>query len=232
MTARIIIVSLVAFDFVLIALHLLVRGDFDLDGEYNLPTLYQAIKLLCLGFLTYMLYGLLRERQLQQLQLKQQQQKQKSQEKQHNAKHPIYVWGMLAIMFAYIGLDEWFQIHEWVSNQTHLLLLEMDSTVAFAAWLLPYFPLIAIAAVIFVAVINLILQDKEVRQSKIYYFFMAGAFSFVMVPVVEVVSTWGWELDADSYPIFVALEEGFELLGASSFFAYVLLRLKQLNDKQ
>lgn len=192
-------------DGVLVFLHLAIRGNFDLDQEQNFPTGYQSLKLAFLALVcTYILF-----------------------------KKKFAFWFLLILGFAYLSLDEWFQIHEYISNVIYLFLLEANMVVSFSSWILVFVPIGIISLLLLLVLGKRVKKDDpETFHPAIINYFILGCILFCLVPVVEIIGTWGWNLDGEYYQIAVAIEEGLELFGASSFLIFVIAQIQRIYSDE
>lgn len=192
-------------DGVLVFLHLAIRGNFDLDQEQNFPTGYQSLKLILLALIC--IYIILKKK--------------------------FAFWFLLATGFFYLALDEWFQIHEYFSNVIYLFLLEINMVVSFSSWILLFVPIGIIALLLLVVLGRRVKEeDPETFHPSIRNYFILGCVLFCLVPVVEIVGTWGWNLDGEYYQIAVAIEEGLELFGGSSFLIFATAQIHRITRNE
>lgn len=193
---------LLAIDIAFLILHIIPTGsEFNLDAEYNWPTLYQTLKLVSVGLINLAIFFKVRR---------------------------VHAFPALFLgsVFLFLGADEWFQIHEsigvtfreWLANS---LQLEFN----FAEWILIYLPLMFIALAIFYFAWRRLKVD--IRQFRIpsSRLFIAAVICFAFVPLAELIGTWNWNFDAPYYSLIVMVEEGLEMVGASLFIAFSLAYL-------
>lgn len=197
-SAKFILYCFVAIDLFLVTLHLVGVEGFNLDSELNIPTLVQTVKLAIIATFSLVIASLSATK-LQKLS-----------------------WVMFAVVFIYISADEWLQIHERISEHASTALQIAGINLRFAAWVVAYSPLMLCALGAAYLMYKTMLKIPEISKLKLHYYLLAGIIFFALVPLAEVIGTWDWQLDAPIYPLLVAVEEGFELLGASSFIAFVV----------
>lgn len=198
LSARIALYCFLAADLLLITLHLAGVEGFNLDSELNIPTLFQTLKLATIATFSLVIATFT------------------------TSKLQILSWVMFATVFIYISADEWLQIHERISEHASTVLQIAGIQLRFAAWVVAYSPLMLCALGAAYLMYKTMLKIPEISKLKVHYYLLAGIIFFALVPLVEVIGTWDWQLDAPIYPLLVAIEEGFELFGASSFIAFVV----------
>lgn len=177
----------------------------DLDAENNLPTAYQAIKLIIVALITLALF----------------------------IKTGNKIYFPLALFLGYLGFDEWFQYHELISDISYRTISNAGYSIPFAAWILAYIPVFVAASVIF----YLTYKTTFAKEKNVGLFaknsFIAGVLCYVSVPLVEIISTWGWKIGESNYYILVAIEEGLELIGTSlllSCFLHLLFHTYKISQ--
>jgi hypothetical protein len=191
------VAALLGVDLLLILLHLTGNYAFNLDYEWTLLSFYQSAKLVGVGWLSWSLG------------------------KEYSSK----IFYLLSLMFVYLGLDEFFQIHEFISDRFHQYLLTIQRSEDFAAWLVPYTPLIVFGLLCLYLGYKLIVA-KSNAQLRVKLWYLLGIACFGLVPLIELLGTEGWNLIGDPYLFSVAMEEGLEMLGVSAFtIAFLSLKL-------
>lgn len=201
---------LLVIDVAFLLLHLIPTGDeFNLDAEYNWPTLYQTLKLLSVGAINLALFMRVR----------------------HARTFPALILGSI---FIFLGADEWLQIHEsiglsfreWLSSSFSL---EFN----FAEWIIVYLPLMFISLGLFYFVWRKVQVDIRKVKVTLNKLFIGAVLCFAFVPLAELIGTWNWDFEAPWYTVIVMVEEGLEMIGASLFIAFSLVyfrsTLKQMG---
>jgi len=183
-------------DLIVLALHLLLgyRTDFfNLDIENNLPTYYQSIKLLIVGFFLFVVFF----------------------------KGRLIFLIPLAILLLYLGIDEIVQIHENFSSviknhfpsvaftiENWIMALGYQSS-RWVIYLAPFL-LITLGYIFFTGLY------AKLKKYDSFPSLAAGSILFLLVIVFEVINSWkghSWF----TYQILMTFEESFEMFGASSF---------------
>lgn len=214
---RYFILSFFVFDIVIVLIHITFGqfSMFNLDYEQNLPTIYQSIKLIIIGFILFLIAIVFKTL------------KSKVQ----------YLWGSLATLFVFLGLDEVGQLHE--NLPAKLQELNPSSSVSYmeafksngfdsSDWLLFYIPVFILAGIIMVQFLKSLYSENR----RLFIVFMIGTLLFFMVPLVELVNTSPTnELNQQRHWDLIILEESLEMLGASTFLAFTSLSLKNLLRK-
>jgi hypothetical protein len=195
------IIYLFIIDFIIIALHIMFASRtvfFDLDQEANLPTYYQAIKLIVIG--SSILWFII------------------SRAPARAMKRYLYP---ISLFLIYLGFDEGFMLHE----TAEMVLRQQSSLVEFkltfitsntsynsSLWVLVFMPLIIFLIGLFL--LNIKKMAKAFKHASTPMFIGAGF--FVAVIVFEVLNSRGLE-NQTHYQILMIMEEGSEKIGASFF---------------
>lgn len=193
-------------DILMLMLHL-VFGSFSyffhLDVEHNLPAIYQATKLLTVGYLT--LFRLIKIPKLKTAK-----------------KWLLYP---LSLLLIFVGLDELGQIHEHVeffvrqvSPKTADAVLNLAESLGYfsSTWMLYYLPFFVAVGIYGLAVLFDVLRH---HRSLLPVLFLSGVF-IALVIVFEFLSNQG-QVDSRLYHQYITLEETAEMIGISlaGFFA-------------
>ena len=210
---NLIIGSLIVLDIIFIILYFWFADQtslLNLDIERNIPTAYQSVKLVVTGALIAGLITL---------------------SFASKTRFRSYLLIPYCAIFIYLGIDEIGAIHEsfeGVANRiggdtvTQYREFYISSGYHAAQWLLYYTPIIVIAVAYLIYLVGYF-REKKIK----YLFLMAmGIALFSLVPVVEYYDSSSRETSGQANRSIVATEEFFEMLGASVFFAFNLLILR------
>lgn len=195
-------------DIIFILLHFIAQNrGFNLDGENNLPTLYQAIKLVAVGGIN--LYGFVK------------------------VKHKSRFIGLiLGGVFTFLGLDEWFQIHERLGeNLRAWFASSLKFELNFAEWLIIYLPAMIFFLVFLYFVWKRLQLDVSTIKKQMNKLFLLGLICLAFVPITEFIGTWNWDFDSGYYGLIVAIEEGLELIGVSLFLGFSMRYWKKSSQE-
>jgi len=177
----------IIIDLTLIALHFIYGKSadfFNLACENNLPTLYQSIKTLITGSLLIVIAR----------------------------KYKLNTWILVAgIIVVYFAFDDWFQIHEKISNYIYLnTFFEMRYR-----WIIVYLPILTLAVIAF---------RKIYYKIKMNRLIILGLALLILAFCLEIVEA----LTYSSQYIFyqVTAEESLEMLGMTAILVAVWGKLK------
>lgn len=185
---------LFAADALLVVAHLALGESrfWNLDKEYNLPTWFSGVQLVLLALAALDCYE--RERS------------------SHRRFFPrTGSWALLAVLFLYLSLDETTVIHEGVLRQEFRDLLPPDSLwISLLPWQILFGPLLALVALLLLA----LFLTRFSRTPALLRPALAGIGCWFAAILAEGLAkplfmARGW------YRYEVAVEEGFELLGAT-----------------
>lgn len=167
---------------------------FDFNTEVNFPTLYSTI-LLFLCAMLLMLIGW--------------------KEKRGNNKHVF--WTAYSILFIFLSMDEFIQLHELLIRPLRNLL--STSGVLYFAWVIPY-------GILLVILLLLSLKFLSQLPRKIFKLFLiAGTIYVFGALIIELPEGWIAEkygFDHKYFAILYTIEELFEMVGLN-IFIYSLL---------
>lgn len=187
-------------DLLMLMLHLVFGSQsyyFNLDVEHNLPTIYQATKLLTVGYLT--LFNLLKAPRLK------------------TAKK--WLPYPLSLLLIFVGLDELGQIHEHteffvrqVSSETANAILAVAERFGYysSTWMIYYLPLFLLAGIYGLAVFYDVLRY---HRSLLWPLALAGGL-ILLVLVFEFLGNQG-QVESALYLTLIAYEELAEMVGVS-----------------
>lgn len=176
---------------------------FDLDMEWNLPTLYSA---LALGLTSFILYVISLDAKVRNL--------------------PFRLhWTILSAGFLVMALDEIMVFHEKLSSPTKALLLQYgihtDGLLRFT-WIVPFSVLAVILGLSYVRFILHLPAPMRVRVVSAAAVYLAGAMGIEAVSGL-VLTEFG--RDTLTYAMVVNLEELLEMLGVYLFISALLTYL-------
>lgn len=167
-----------------------------MDQEGNLPTFYQAVKLLVFGI--YLLY--------------------KSYKKKYNS---WFLW-IASIILIYISVDEFLMIHEDFPEYANNIIPRTAYNIKIwsenfgyngAIWVI-YAIILILSSTPFL-LYELIYLIRNYKYNKLSSFMIfLGTILFLSVLVIEGYATTG-KLSREEYNLMVVFEESFELVGAS-----------------
>ena len=199
-----IILLVLLIDALLILLHLFFGQNnyfFNLDMERNLPAVYSGLKLFSIGLLGLYVYW--------------------------KTNKKIWPWLFFGIMLVLGGIDEVFEIHEFLGNyfaQQGLANLNWYDNPVFY-WTLVFSPLIITAIVFLIYFIKHFLSQKN----KTRQFFIIGLVFFIFVFFLEIIG--GFLTDfTELYQVIIVFEESFEIFGATMFLIGTLNYLENYKN--
>lgn len=213
-----IIALLILLDLILVWLHIKTTQSssilFNLDYEQNVPTIYQATKLILIGFLFFLHY-------LAIILIN----------PNGNKLKPIFII-IAGIMFFWLGIDEVGQIHESFSMHFSALFPEENEALTTymqeaefesSNWLVYYSPMMAIGILAFLA--TFIYFFKTFPKISILLYTL-GFFCFLIVPMLEFISTTPETYKTEHYELYIIIEEYLEMVGATFCFTaiYIVVR--------
>ncbi len=188
--------AIISLDLIIIASHILFgyKSDFfNLDVEANVPTYYQGIKFLIVGFFLFVVF--LRGR--------------------------LIFLIPLAVLLLYLGIDEIVQIHENFGSlvKTHVpsfaaAVESLIKTLEYKSskWVIYLAPVILIT----LGYVFFISLYAKIKKYDSFPPLAAGSILFLFVIVFEIINSWkghSWL----TYQILMTFEESFEIFGTSSF---------------
>ncbi|MDJ0553086.1 MAG: hypothetical protein QNJ68_01305 [Microcoleaceae cyanobacterium MO_207.B10] len=175
--------------------------NFNVDGEYTIPSLFSSFSLLACS----VLLGII-----------------SSQKRQVKDKY-IGKWIGLSIMFLYLAIDETISLHEQL---IHPLRDALNATgIFYYTWVIP--GLILVFMVVFFYWQFVLTLPKKIK----YLFFLAGIFYVgggIGMEMVGGYYAYLYDTDNFVYEILVTIEELFEMLGVV-IFIYGLLCYRKLR---
>ena len=203
------LIFLFLFDFTMVALFYLFPNKrlFDLDGENNIPTLYQASKLILIAFFSLALLLLNQYFKLFNNQIR-------------------LILIFFFLVFFFLGIDEAGQIHENIAIYFHEFFpqptseyIEESREVGFKSseWLLFYWPIILAFVISFIFLFRTIISKYIIDKHKLL---VVGSLFFISVPIIEFLNTSETSFMINNYKEMIVLEESAEMIGASIFFVY------------
>lgn len=199
-------------DSLVVLAHFLLKnkyGFFELDGEQNLNSTYSGLKLMLIATLAviqFLIAWRIKEK-----------------------KFKIIIWGLAALSFIYLGLDEMVALHERVGFVMNNLTGLTGFKGASFNWVIYYSPLIILALVVYARLLFMLWQEEKTA----FIFTLIGAGLLVMALAAELI---GGKIvypagvltrDFHLYFIFIIIEEAFELLGATFFLAGVFKKVSR-----
>lgn len=201
----------ITIDVLLIVFHIIFSGNylFNLDAEFNIPTIYQGLKLISIGILALMIIL-----------------------KIYSKKESLiksWFWIFWSGMFLFLGIDEIGQVHENVSEFMKKLLgtgaVDYESSLvelgySSTTWL-PYY---AILFVIATAIVAFFVKKEYVKNKKNTKILIIGWLLLLAVIVVEYINTMTAIMFQQGYGSLVVLEESLEMFGASFLLLFTLER--------
>lgn len=200
------------FDLLVVLAHFLLKskyGFFDLDGEQNLNSTYSGLKLMVIAALVAVQF-------LIAWRIKEKMSK-------------IIIWGLVALSFIYLGLDEMVALHERAGFVMNNLTGLTGFKGASFNWIIYYSPLIILALVVYAKLLFMLWQEEKTA----FVFILIGAVFMASALTAE---TIGGKIvypqgvltrDFHLYFIFIIMEEVFELLGATFFLAGVFKKVSR-----
>lgn len=167
---------------------------FNLDAEGNLPAIYSGLKLLVIGCLAFLIY-------------------------RASIAEKSWMWLVFGGLFAYLGLDEIFELHEKLADyfaRYGLTSLDWYTNHVFY-WTLIFLPLIIFAIGFLIYFIRYFWTHigRPARN-----FFVFGLFFFTVVIALEIAG--GLLSDTSAGYWLMSAEEASEIFGATLFLAGVL----------
>jgi hypothetical protein len=195
--------GLIFLDLVIVLLHMLFgqySSYFNLDHEYNLPTVYQSLKLLTAGHLALGLLWLRRTFGVM-------------------SRSELWFYAPLGAMLIFIGLDELGQLHENVDyfvrevspGFADSLLMRLESVGYYSStWIAYYSPLIIPAIPYFGFALSYTYRNLR----KYTGLFAAIVVCFAGVIFFEFISNQG-SIPDHEYQNYIVIEELLEMIGAS-----------------
>lgn len=208
---RNIILVLLTIDVLLVVFHIIFPGNylFNLDFEFNVPTIYQGLKLISIGILAIMI--------IWEIYFK----------KESIIKS--WFWIFWSMMFLFLGVDEIGQIHENISGYMKKILgtgaVDYESSLvelgySSTTWL-PYY---AILFVISTVIVAFFVKKEYVKNKKNTKILIIGWLLLLGVIVVEYINTMTAIMFQQGYGSLVVLEESLEMFGASFLLLFTLER--------
>lgn len=190
--------------FALVAMHLLMmtggvplpkeghslRARFNLGGEGNIPAKYAALQLCMAAGLLLLLFH----------------------EARRAGRRFAWHWLVLAAVFMFLAIDEYFQVHERFSAPTHRL-LGYENVLKFA-WVLPYGALVAVFAAAFLRFWRELPRDARRGVALAAAVYVGGALGVEIIGSL-IATRWGEE--SLLYALEVVVEEAMELAGIVLF---------------
>lgn len=176
--------------------------EFHLDAENNIPTYFSTLLLLAVAIVAGLTARVVREREL-----------------------PFYRhWVGLALIFAYISLDEFASLHE----RLIVPLREIFDAggIFYFAWVIPGLVLVGL----FLIAYSRFFWHLPVRWKRL--FAISGALYVGGALGAELIGGWYWERAPDSFGwvdvLLTTVEEGLEMTGMA-LFLYTLLEYLRAN---
>lgn len=192
--------TLVVLDILFLFLHLILgKGNhfFNLDFEYNLPTTYQSAKLIIFGFIFFF----------------------RCFNKKTKFETKSFILP-LSFFLVFLGLDEFFQIHEniykifelfdWL-HPSKIVDASMKMGYRSSLWILYYLPLIFI----FVFWSGYWLRHFQSKMKSNFMIVIASSLFFFTILIAEILSSTG-SYSTQTYHLIVSIEETAEMLLAST----------------
>ena len=176
---------------------------FDMDREWNVPTIFSAINLLIVGVLLQFIATI----------------------KRQNKEPFVLHWRFLAILFLYVSFDEILVLHE--QTITPLRSLMNTSGIFYFAWTIP-----ASFFVVFLSVIYLKFIIKIGRPIRFLMILSAIIYISGSIGG-ELVSGWFLSENNETsllYLLITDIEESLELTGIILFIRALLLYIKRENN--
>lgn len=204
------VISILFLDILFVAFHYISNGHefFNLDYEYNLPTLYQAFKLYTIFLMSVSVIYF---------------SKVFKKSKDYIIK---LFWLGMSTFFLYLSIDEVIQIHERITIFANKLLGSnyVESyesayhTVGYdsANWLPFYIPVLLGGAIVLLLFFKKILN----RYGKKSYLLFLTLFFFSMTFLMEYIGM-SPSLNGGLVELWVTIEEGCEMVGATMMFWFV-----------
>jgi len=208
-----VLIILIGIDILFVVLHVIFRSQLlDLDGELNIPTYYQSVKLFSV-FLVGLIYLLLVKYK-----------------KFPDDKHVRFLTIILMIGALFLSYDEIMQFHETIVDRLRVV-LGMDNVSQYEAlfyergysasnWMIFYLP----AIFIFVSVFGFLAVKMYKKIKNELPIILIVALLFTMVFVVEYLGT-AFAHTLEAYQVFMIIEESCELLGGSFLLFYMARKL-------
>lgn len=211
-----IIIAVFVIDIVLVAFHFLLGQSiliFNLDYERNIPTFYQGFKLVSVGCVVFSQIVV---------------------DFISGYKNKKISWNMvpLVFLFIFLALDEVGQLHENSQEIVHMISPNLASIYAdffmgmgykSAPWVIIYFP----AFLVFLLYLVFLIRYFYKRRVRSVSYFFLGIASFAFVILFEIIGTYEKVFHQPPfYTYIVAIEEYFEMLGATFFLAFHLTWLR------
>jgi hypothetical protein len=178
-------------------------GLFNVDFEMNVPTFYQVLVLLAAVLLPTIIAILKRQ-----------------------ARAPFVVhWWLLALGFFVIANDEFYALHEKLSEPLRRWLGLETMGVLHFAWVIPAFVLVIALALFYYPFLRHLDRSTRTRFFGAALIYLGGALGVELIGgrYAEVHGTWNL-----TYSLITTVEEGMEMAGAV-LFVDALLRYLQLE---
>jgi hypothetical protein len=210
-------------DIVVVVLHLWELNNpntfFNLDYEQNFPTMYQTVKMVIIsGFVFFHLYVQFHTKSL-------------------TNRFQFLAWFMLGMMFLWLGIDEIGQIHESIgghfktffpAENAEIVEYLNENNYKSSSWLIYYSPFLLGGILFFVTSIRYFLRTIPRTAVALY---VLGFLFFILVPVMEFISTAPAYYKTSYYNTFVIVEEYSEMLGATLCFIAMALVVRPSHLK-
>ncbi|NBD14821.1 MAG: hypothetical protein GVY04_01355 [Cyanobacteria bacterium] len=159
----------------------------NVDHEKNLPTYYSALLLLFSALLLAIITLL--------------------------EKRPIY-WRFLAVGFFYMAFDEVFSVHEELISPMRTLLGNDNLGIFYFAWVIPYFFLVSIVALILLKFWLRLPEQTKIAFLIAASIYLCGAMGIELIGGYFA-ETYG--MTNLTYQIIVTIEESLEIIGVIVF---------------
>lgn len=134
------------------------------------------------------------------------------------------MWWLLAVLFVFLAIDEYFSLHERLSAPMRAL-FDLHGTVLHYAWIVPYGFGVAALTVLFLPVYLRLPRAIQLRFALAAALFLAGVFGMQLVGAV-ILAVHGD--DSARYAIAAVVEEALEMAGLVLLIDTLLHRLAAL----